>query len=146
MEDFSDFAAVAKKLQNPDSASAHNNRIFVSEKLRKLYVALVGIHGRFGILVSKGIRDGMEVDWQNDALFLGLVRDTVPAEKWEVIRKMKFSGFKTLVEVLRLEFIAEARRTMRGTQQFGDALGEFHQIVAQQERKASTERAESLRL
>ena len=143
LEDFSDFADVVKKLQKPDSASPHNNRILVSEKLWNLYVALVGIYGRFGILVSKGIRDGMEVDWQNDALFVGLVRDTVPAEKWEVVQKMKFSGFKTLVEVLHLEFIAEARQTMRGTQQFGAALGEFHQIVDQQERKAITERAES---
>lgn len=141
VSEFSDFQTILEKARMNKKSGVSKERIFVSEKLWEIFKALVGIHARLGILVSYGITDKKKVDWKNDKLMIGFVEGIIPKTKWKVIQGMKLSGFRTLVELIRYEFLKEARETMRGIKEFSEALGEFHSIVTQQEMIAQEERA-----
>ena len=138
---FSDFRAIVEKAGLSKSSGTSKERIFVSDKLWKIFNALTGIHVRLAILVSYGIADEKDVNWKNDKLMVRIVEEVIPAADWKLIQQMRLSGFKTLAEMIRQEFLAEARKTMRGTEEFSVALGDFHGIMTQQEMVAQEERA-----
>ena len=143
IEQYSDFDSVVKLIDPDSNSNVKKDRIFVSEKLWRIFHSFIAIHGRLGILVSYGIRDKKDVNWKNDKLMGQNIEGIISPEDWKKIQEMRFSGFNTLVETIRQEFILEARKTMRGTEEFNSALRNFHKIMAQQETLAQENRMAS---
>ena len=146
IERYSKFDFVEKLIYPDTQSSVTRERIFVSEKLWKIYNSIVAIHGRLGILVSYGIRDKKDLNWKNDTLMVQNIEGIISSEDWKNIQKMTLSGFNTLAEMIRQEFILEARKTMRGAEEFNSAFGNFREIMAQEEILAQEKRAASKEL
>ena len=142
LSQFSDLQSIMENAGMGNTPRITTERIFVSEKLWKTFGALVGIHARLAILVSQGIANEKNVDWKHDKLMMRLAKSVIQDEEWKEIQNLRLSGFKELTERIRQEFLHEAKRTMRGAEQFGEALGDFHNIVTQQEIVAHEERSE----
>ena len=141
INEFRDFQTITQKTGIDKASDVSKERLFVSKGLWKSFNALVGIYGRLGILVSYGITDNKKVNWKYDKLMIGLIDGIIPEKELKLIQSMKLSGFKAMAETIRQEFLTEARVTMRGTEEFCEALSEFHSIVSQQEMIAQEERA-----
>ena len=141
IKQFSDFNTILERAGMSKNSSMAKERIFVSEKLWKVFNALIGIHTRLAILVSYGIANKKDVDWKNDKLMIRLAEGVIPETDWKVVQGMRLSGFKTLSEMIRQEFLKEARKAMRGSEEFSAALEDFHGIMTQQEMIAQEERA-----
>ncbi len=139
--EFSDLQTILKKAGLTKPQNVTKERIFVSEKLWKHFTAFRNVHGRLGVLVESSITNNKKFDWKNDNLMKDTVEEIISESEWEMIQGMKLSGFNTMVEKIRYEFLKEARATMRGTEEFSEALGEFHSVVVRQERIAQDERA-----
>ena len=123
------------------SPELSKERIFVSEKLWSTFNALVGIHGRLAILVHYGLNDKKNPDWKQDKLMIRFAKYVISDEDWKEIQEMKLSGFRALAERIRQEFLKEAKKTMRGTEQFSETLEDYHGVVTQQEIVAYEERS-----
>lgn len=143
IERYSEINSVLEMIYQDTKSSVTRERIFVSEKLWKIFNSLVTIHGRLGILVSYGVRDQKDVNWKNDTLMIQVIEGIISSEDWKKIQNMPLSGFNTLAETIRQEFILEARKTMRGADEFNSALGNFREIMAQEEILGQEKRAES---
>ena len=111
-------------------------RPFVTDRLWRIYRALTGVHGRFGFLVSKGIDSGELVSWKNDPHMASIVAGVLPDGDWDQITSLELSGFKAMTALLEQEFILEARRSMRGSDELAETVSEVGQISDEEEAKA----------
>ena len=114
----------------------HETRIFVTDRLWKIHSILINVHGRLGYLVSKGIEEGKPVNWRDDSYMQGLFVDVLELSVWTEIKEMEFSGFRVLIGLLEQEFILEAKKTMRGSEQLAESVTEVSGITEEAEIRA----------
>lgn len=140
--DFGDEVAfgVGTNRNEPDET-----RVFVSDKLWRTYSALVGVHGRLGFLVSKSMESGEVVDWKKDPHMKRIVSGTLPSESWRQIERLELSGFRAMAGLLEQQFIVEAKKNMRGADEFAEAVAEVGQITEQEEARARCRKEDFLR-
>lgn len=118
----------------------HETRLFVSEKLLMIYNCMVRVHGRLGFLVSQGIESGRGRTWKSDPVMEEIVLGIIRQEVWEQIKGMKFAGLRALVALLEQEFVLEAKKGMRGFEEFADSVSEVNQITQAEDARARLRR------
>ena len=153
LEEFSSFRKVADKLSakaekidlkeevalamGTERSELDETRIFVSDRTWKMYCALVEVYGRLGVLVSTGMESGERaVHWKNDPHMGSIVAGTLVSESWGQIASLELSGFKTMADLLKQEFILEAKKTVRGADELAEAVAEVGEITEQEEARA----------
>lgn len=153
LEEFSSFQKVADKLSataekidlkdevalamGTKRSELDETRVFVSDKTWRMYRVLVSVYGRLGVLVSTSMESGEEaVDWKNDPHMRSIVSGTLASESWDQIKRLELSGFTTMVDLLKQEFILEAKKAMRGADELAEAVAEVGEITEQEEARA----------
>lgn len=124
-------------LKGPSTLKGDQTRIFVSNKLWKIYECLVIVNYRIGFLVSTGMKCGKIKSWKNDPLIKNAIVSIFFEEEWVKITNREFGALKILVNSLELEFIQEAVRNLRNLEEFEETLARINSI--------STEGEEQLR-
>ena len=153
LDEYSSFQKVAEKLSakadkidlkdevaflmGTNRSELDETRVFVSDKLWRIYSALVGVYGRLGFLVSKSMESGEEaIHWKNDTHMRSIVSGTLASESWGQIKRLESSGFTAMVGLLKQEFTIEAKKTMRGAEELAEAVAEVGEITEQEEARA----------
>ena len=153
LDEYSSFQKVAEKLSanatkielkdevafgmGTNRSELDEARVFVSEKLWRVYSALVAVYGRLGFLVSKSMESGEETaHWKNDPHMRSIVTGTLANESWSQIKRLELSGFTVMVGLLKQEFVLEAKKTMRGADELAEAVAEVGEITEQEEARA----------
>lgn len=111
----------------------HETRIFVSEKLLRIFNCMVSVHGRLGFMVNQGIESGKGKAWQRDSVMEAIVLGIFPREVWEQVAKMQFGGLRTLIRLLEQQFVMEAKKSMRGFEELADSVSEVGRITQEEE-------------
>lgn len=164
LDEYSSFQKVAEKLSatadkidlkdevafavGTNRGELDETRVFVSDKLWRIYSTLVGVYGRLGFLLSKSMESGEEaIYWKNDPHMRSIVSGALASESWGQIKRLELSGFTAMVGLLKQEFIVEAKKTMRGAEELAEAVAEVGEITEQEEARARYKigRAKSLR-
>ncbi len=114
----------------------HDTRPFVSESTYGLYQIITSVHARLAILVRFGIESGDPVYWADDPTMVGFASAPLSKGKWEEIKKLEVSGFRTLVQELNRLFIQEVKNDIRGTGALAESVTEVGQIFRDEESRS----------
>ena len=140
---YSSFEQITQKIGGNDTASPamqlafgmdttprgqEESKIFVTDKLWRIYEALIRVYGRLGSLVSQAATKKEEVNWRTDDLMKSIVEEIFPNDAFATIQAQKAS-IQTLVNLLQREFIVEAQKVMQGSELFYETTKEVHQII-----------------
>ena len=115
-------------------------RVFVSERLSRIFNCMVSVHGRLGFLISQGVESGKGKTWKGDPVMEEIVLGIFPREVWEQVAKMKFAGLRALIGLLEQQFVLEAKKSMRGFEELADSVSEVSQITHEEEARARLRR------
>ena len=156
LKEYSSFELVTKKIAGSDekkptgmeiafgSGTQANRldetRVFVSERLFRIFNCMVSVHGRLGFLISQGVESGKGKTWKSDPVMEEIVLGIFPREVWEQVVKMKFAGLKALIGLLEQQFVLEAKKSMRGFEELADSVSEVSQITQEEEARARLRR------
>ena len=82
------------------------------------------------------MESGKAVDWKKDPQLKRIVSGTLPRESWRQIERLESSGFRALAGLLGQQFMVEAKKNMRGADDFAEAVMEVGEITEQEEAMA----------
>ncbi len=103
-------------------------KIFVTDKLWRIYEALIRVYGRLGFLVSQAATKKEKVNWRADGLMKSIIEKIFQVDALAIIQNQNVS-IQTLVYLLHEEFIVEAQKVMQGTELFREKTEEVHEII-----------------
>ena len=104
------------------------SKIFVTDKIWRVYEAFITVYGRLGFLVTQAATKKEEVDWRTDDLMKSIIEKNFSKDAFATIQIQKTS-MQTLINLLKRQFIVEAQKIMQGSELFYETTKEFHQII-----------------
>lgn len=117
------------KLSLTEEVLKGTERLFVGDHLWLVYSTIIAVHGRFGFLLSRSLRQGQYLNWRDDKHMSSLFVSCLSENLISSARNRTFGGLRIAIAHLQSEFIKEATRVMSGSQGFSDDLSNIHSIV-----------------
>ncbi|MXZ22717.1 MAG: hypothetical protein F4Y84_19320 [Caldilineaceae bacterium SB0665_bin_25] len=130
VEIYRDIECTTDKIERISTNQVEETRLFVGDRLWKLFFVFRAFHGRLGTLMQMSFERYEYLDWREDDFILWQLRQSLDDSAIESAKQDPFGGVQIVVSHLEFEFLREATRVMSGSQTLADSLADVQSTLA----------------
>ena len=99
----------ANQLSKAGAIDVDQYRLFVSDKLWRIFYTIRALYGRLGVHYHFSFTDGAYRDWRNDSGFASHVKALLGEADFEQFENIPFHGLSQILTMAETEFLKVAR-------------------------------------
>ena len=127
LEEYKDLETLASAMDKAREHISGSEILYVNNRLWTLYEAAFHFHNRVSGLIHKSLKDKNYYDWRHDELAMRILRHAFSDDRTKDIANQTSSP-KYVIDLLKAEFIKEARNVVRGKTEL-ESVAEIHSTL-----------------